>query len=465
MSSTVRYFWLYFGVLWLGAGCVEPAGPATVATTTPPAAGVPARCSGSPVQMRVKPLSPYVYQQGDGYAYFDVWLQACPVPGATRQPLDISLVVDTSGSMGGQKIGHARAAAQYLLSVLTARDRLALVSYNTDITILFPLTAVTPQNRGWMSQRIAGLHATGMTNLGGGLDIGVRQLAAAQERQAIQRTILISDGLANVGVTSPVALNGMASSARQRGVSVTTMGVGLRFNELLLQSLAEYGGGRYHYIRDAQALLPIFRQEIAGVQATVATSVELTVAGCPGCRVVEAPGYALKRVGDHTRIVVSDLAGGQRRKTLIKVRLPRDRPGQRVVDVRLAYRSAQGARRVMRRSHRVAFMVTPNRRKVLATVDRAVADRVAHVRASKTVNKAMQAYQLGDATVAGNLLRGAASRLEAQYRATGSRRALKRARRLRKAARKVTRYRAPASAPALDTLKRMRFDAAEATRH
>jgi Ca-activated chloride channel family protein len=303
-----------------------------------------------------------------------------------------------------------------------------------------------------------------MTNLGGGFDVGVQQLTGAGERQAIQRVILVSDGLANVGVTAPAALNGKAAAARQARVGVSTMGVGQRFNELLLQSLAEYGGGRYHYIKDAHALLPIFRQEIAGVQGTVATSVQITVAGCAGCQVVEAPGYALQRQGGQTHIVISDLAGGQRRKALVKVRLPRDRPGKRELAVRLAYHTARGARRAMSHREKVAFRITADRQKVRATLDKRIADRVAQVQASKDVNKAMKAYQFGNAAVAGNLLSGAAKRLERVHRATGSKRAQRRARQLRQAARKVRSRPSPASAPSRHLMKKMRYDAAESTR-
>lgn len=448
-----------------GCGLGEE-GPAPAGTTTP--ARIPAQCRGEPVQVQVKPLSPYVYQQGDGTAYFDVWVEGCPMVGAARPALDIALVIDTSGSMAGEKLARAQAAAEYLLASLGPQDRLALVSYNTSVTLMFPLTAVTPGNRGWMAGRIRRLYATDMTNLGGGLQVGVQQVLAGGERNAVQRVILISDGLANVGVVQPAALHGMAASARQRQISVTTMGVGLQFNEILLQNLAEYGGGRYHYIRDAHALVPIFQQEIVSAQAAVATSLEITVAGCQGCEVLESPGYALQKQGGVTRIVVSDLAGGERRKALVKVRLPRDRPGRQVLDVKLAYRPTRGtaAGKRQERARQVAFELTGDARRVAASVDRRVADRVTQVQVSQQVQKAMRHYEFGDTSVSGNLLSGAAGRLEAHYRATGSKRSLRRAQALRAAERRVRAGGgAPASAPAgQDMLKRMRYKAAAESR-
>lgn len=430
---------------------------------------VPAYCrKGQPVHLQARPLSPYVHRAGDGYAYFDVWVEACPAPGgARRQPLDIALVVDTSGSMGGRKITQARAAAQYLLGVLGAGDRLALVTYNTRVTLQFPLTAVTPANRGWMAQRIANMYASGMTNLGGGLDIGTRQLTAARERNAVSRVILISDGLANVGVTHPASLSAMAASARQQKASVTTMGVGLQFNELLLQNLAEYGGGRYHYISRARDLVAIFRQEIQGVQRTVATSVNLRVQSCEGCRVESVPGYAVHRQAGGARIAVSDLSGGEVMKALVKVKLPTS--GQvdtRRIGLQLSYVAVGARKRTYRRRAKVAFRMTSDLAKVRRTTDVRVAGRVARVQANRLAHRAMTQYQMGNRVVAGNLLRKAAGRLRRytrRYKVKKKKRFDFEADSLARAARKVQ---AASPAPARRHLiKKMRYKASSAYRH
>ena len=405
-------------VLTIGlAGCALYERPDGTITTRHVAKPVPAHCrKGQPVHLKAQPLSPYVYRGGDGYAYFDVWVEACPAPGRRRrQPLDIALVVDTSGSMGGRKIEQARAAARYLLSVLDANDRLSLVTYNTQVFIQFRLTAVTAANRGWMTSRINSIYPSGMTNLGGGLDIGTRQLNGARERNAVSRVILISDGLANVGVTHPSSLSAMAAWARQRRASVTTMGVGLHFNELLLQNLAEYGGGRYHYISRAQDLVSIFRQEIQGVQRIVATSINLQVEACPGCRVESVPGYAVHRQGNGARIAVSDLAGGEVMKALVKVKLPTGADlDTRRIGLRLSYAAVRPTRRLYRRGAQVAFHMTSDLARVQRTTDVRVAGRVARVQANHLAHRAMTAYQFGNTVVAGNLLRKAAGRIR-QY--------------------------------------------------
>jgi len=456
-------------ILTLGsAGCAlyeRPEG--TVPSRTAPTAA-PAHCrTGQPVRMQARPLSPYVYRGGDGYAYFDVWVEACPAPGRVRrQPLDIALVVDTSGSMGGRKIAQARAAARYLLSVLHANDRLALVTYNTRVFIQFPLTAVTSANRGWMASRINGMYATGMTNLGGGLDIGTRQLTGARERNAVSRVILISDGLANVGVTHPTSLTSLAAAARRNRASVTTMGVGLHFNELLLQSLAEYGGGRYHYISRAQDLVAIFRQEIQGAGRIVATGINLQVEACPGCRVESVPGYAVHRQGGGARIAVSDLAGGEVMKALVKVRLPTSGTvDTRRIGLRLSYSAVRPKRRAYRTAARVAFRMTSDLARVRRTTDVRVAGRVARVQANRLAHKAMTAYQFGNTVVAGNLLRKAAGRLRSytrRYKVKKKAYSFE-ADSLVRAARKVRRY-APRPAKRRHLIKKLRHKASGAYR-
>lgn len=441
----------------------------TTASARSTAKPVPAHCrTGQPVHLKARPLSPYVHRAGDGYAYFDVWVEACPAPGrARRQPLDIALVVDTSGSMGGHKIIQARAAAQYLLGVLSAGDRLALVTYNTRVFIQFPLTAVTPANRGWMSSRIANILPGGMTNLGGGLDTGTRQLTSATERNAVSRVILISDGLANVGVTHPGSLSTMAASARRQRASVTTMGVGLQFNELLLQNLAEYGGGRYHYISRARDLVAIFRQEIQGVQRTVATSVNLQVQSCEGCRVESVPGYAVHRRAGGAHIAVSDLSGGEVMKALVKVKLPTGaRVDTRQIGLRLSYVAVGAPKRTYRRRAKVAFRMTSDLAQVRRTTDVRVAGRVARVQANRLAHRAMTQYQMGNSVVAGNLLRKAAGRLRRytrRYKVKKKKRYNFEADSLARAARKVRA--APAPAQRRHLIKKMRFKASSAYRH
>jgi hypothetical protein len=207
--------------------------------------------------------------------------------------------------------------------------------------------------------------------------------------------------------------------------------------------------------------MPIFRQEIQGAQATVATNVNLRVAACDGCEVVEAPGYALKRSGRSARIVVANLAGGQRMKAMVKVRLPRAKAAKQVLGVRLSYDAVRQRKRGLRHAARVAFKVTPDRAKVVATMNKRVAGRLLHVQASQVTQTAMKHYSFGDSAVAGQLLDGAAERLERHYRSTGSKRSQRRARSLRSAAREV-RARPARSRRGQHLQKQMRYKAYDA---
>ncbi len=408
-----------FSVLLFGLGGCALYERSPSSHATQPVRHAPARCKGGPtVRMHARPLSPYVYQEGDGYAYFDVWLEACQPPGrSVRQPLDIALVVDTSGSMSGAKIVNARAAALYLLSVLGPADRLALITYDSRVYAHFPLTPVTAANRRSMAARISSIYPRGMTNLGGGLQVGAAQLSRATERNAVSRVILISDGMTNVGVVDRGTLNAMAAAARRRRVGVTTMGVGLRFYELLLQSLAEYGGGRYHYISKPRDLVAIFRREVLSAQQTVATAVNIRLDACPGCRVEAVPGYALRRAGRSATFTVSDLAGGEVTKALVKVKLPVGAvAGDRRIALRLSYATPSQRRKMRQVSSQVAFKLTRDRAKVRQTTDVVVAGRLARVQANQLAHQAMTAYQSGNAGTARKLLRRAAGRLRGYAR-------------------------------------------------
>ncbi|NOG50261.1 MAG: VWA domain-containing protein [Chloroflexi bacterium] len=191
--------------------------------------------------------------------YLMVLIKAESVVGeARRRPLNLSLVVDRSGSMAGPKIDYTRRAAQMLVQNLGASDTLSVVLYNDTVETL--LNPEKVQRKDIINQQISRITPSGATNLSGGWLQGVNFVAQNLDKAQTNRVILISDGLANRGVTEASKLVTFATQKYGEGVSTTTMGLGDDFNEELLISLANAGGGAYYYIESPEVMPTILNE-------------------------------------------------------------------------------------------------------------------------------------------------------------------------------------------------------------
>ena len=168
-----------------------------------------------------------------------------PEAGGTRPPLELALVIDRSGSMSGFKLEVTKQCARFLVRRLAPPDRLALVAYDDEVELLIPLV---PVDQGAFAGAIDRLYPRGTTNLSGGWLKGAEQLRGG-DGNASKKVMLLTDGLANVGVTGPSALVAMAEAQAKGGVGTTTIGFGQDFDEDLLTTMADAGRGNAHYAR------------------------------------------------------------------------------------------------------------------------------------------------------------------------------------------------------------------------
>ena len=189
--------------------------------------------------------------------------QAPQIPDDT--PLNVTLVLDASGSMsGGNRVAIARAAAETIRQSLSARDRIAVVHFTTGVLHAYTVEHTTPDDADVVSS-IARLNSHDSTNVQAGLNLGV-QLADAARRErpeAFNYIILMSDGVANVDVTDPFGILGSAPDAdRLNPLRLITIGVGLgNYNDYLLEQLAQHGDGWYRYLNDTEQARETFSRE------------------------------------------------------------------------------------------------------------------------------------------------------------------------------------------------------------
>lgn len=209
---------------------------------------------------------------------------------ASRPEVAVHLVMDTSGSMAGQAIEHARQAARRLVELLEPGDRFSLVQYATDGSVVVPHGTVG-RNRQNILRQIDGLIASGGTNLEAGLRLGYEQASLSRGREdAVQLVIVLSDGQPNQGVTDPWQLSEMAAGAFQGGTETTTIGVGNNYEPQVMSNLAEYGAGGYYYLPDASTIEGVLSTELDVRCQPVARGVELRIRLADGVELLEAYG-------------------------------------------------------------------------------------------------------------------------------------------------------------------------------
>ena len=188
-----------------------------------------------------------------------------------RHAVDLVVVIDRSGSMKGRKITDARRAVQRLMDTLSPQDRLALVAYSNTAESLSGLQPMTASSRRELAAAISGIQPGGGTNLGGGLAAGLDLLSNTAPGDHHRKLILISDGLANQGITDPQALGRMAAKGLAQDWVVSTVGVGSDFNEHLMTTLADHGAGNYYYLENPAAFAEVFEREYRHAAAAAAS--------------------------------------------------------------------------------------------------------------------------------------------------------------------------------------------------
>jgi len=301
-----------------GGGKTWFAGWMAPPTHTPPIGPGPVTLSGRLVQNKI-------LQGSDGRVHLALRLVASDdLDSTASEPrnVDMVIVLDRSGSMKGRKLNDARQAVLNLLSSLSADDRFALITYSDSVQYVSTLNKVTADHRQQLDLLIRRITAGGGTNLSAGLQAGINVLGSAPESANVRKVILISDGLANKGITDPTRLGRMAGVAVEKEFAVSTVGVGNDFNEQLMTTIADRGAGNYYYLENPMAFAEVFQKEFFYSKATVATNVSIFFPLNDEIALVDASGYAIEIQNGHAVFYPGDLRSGQIRKLFLTLQVP-----------------------------------------------------------------------------------------------------------------------------------------------
>lgn len=240
-------------------------------------------------------------------------------PG-NRLPLNLALVIDRSGSMEGSKLEKAKEAAIFCLRNLTGADRAAVVAYDDEVRMVAHSRTLTPETKNSLIGEIRTIHSGGSTNLSGGWLTGAQEVANYQQgSNYLGRVVLLSDGLANVGITDTGELAHHAAELRQRGVSTTTMGIGADFNEEALEQIALKGGGHFYFIEHAKQIPDFLHRELGEVLSTSARRVTLELTLPVGVEARLLNSFETDRAANGTRVRLDDMIAGEVRTLVFKL--------------------------------------------------------------------------------------------------------------------------------------------------
>jgi Ca-activated chloride channel family protein len=240
---------------------------------------------------------------------------------SSRRPLNLSLVLDRSGSMAGQPLRYAISAAQKLVEYLTPEDILSVVIYDDTPEVILPAHPV--QNPSEIKKQIGKIRAGGCTNLSGGWLMGCDLVKANQSPERLNRVLLLTDGLANVGISDDRVLINTAKEKAEQGVFTTTLGFGNYFNEDLLIGMANAGRGNFYFIQSPDDAADVFKIEMESLVSVVAQNLVVTIEPSTGLEVTEIlNNYRSQIVGNNLELFLGDVYEIEKKPLALAVAIP-----------------------------------------------------------------------------------------------------------------------------------------------
>jgi len=272
------------------------------------------------MKMRLERETALTGSMNDAYLFVEVEAPDEIVEDERKsQPLEIALVLDVSGSMAGPPIEAAKEAAARLVEGIGEKDRATLVTFDSQVKTVCELTEMTTKNRKVLVDAIRSLEAGSMTALHGGWRQAADELVRSGS-EAIRRIVLLSDGHANVGETSPTTLGHEAAKMASQGVYTTCVGIGDGYSTVQLQALAENGGGRLHDAERPHEIVEVVTAELREVVKTTADNVRLELGFPSRARVTCLSGYPANFADGAATFQLGSMMASGKREAVLRLR-------------------------------------------------------------------------------------------------------------------------------------------------
>ncbi|WP_309400731.1 vWA domain-containing protein [Cerasicoccus maritimus] len=256
-----------------------------------------------------------------------------------RPPVNLCLVLDNSGSMGGEKIRQAIQAAQEAVGRLGPRDLVSVITYNSSASTLAEAQYASSANRDKIRSALREVRSGGGTAMYAGLNRGASELRKKRDEGYINRIVLLSDGQANEGPSTIPDFRALASVFAGEDIVVSTVDLGSGFNEDVMTTLAEAGQGNTYFVENASDLPRIFGAELGDTLSIAATDIEIIIKTKDGVRIKKSLGREAEIEGDMARFRLPQVYGGHDKLALLELDAPVGADGETrdLVDVQVRY--------------------------------------------------------------------------------------------------------------------------------
>ena len=318
---------------------------------------------------------------------------------SSAPPLNLAIVIDKSGSMKGERIARAIDAGVGVVQRMRDGDTITVVDFDTASEIVVAPTRLTPSNRASVESAIRGIRLGGDTCISCGIETAAAELRSAPVfGDHVTRMIVLSDGATNHGVTDLPGLRSIAGRMRDRGCSITTIGVDVDFDEKVMAALAQESNGRHYFVASAAGLPSIFSQEFDSLVASVAQDADLAIDLAPGVEVEQVFDRTFRREnaagGDRIVIPFGVFSAKQQKTALVKLHVPTDHDGKTpVARMSLTYRDLL-AREDRHEDGSLALLVKSDGTEQ-RDIDPFVGDRVERSRTADTLTRANELFENG----------------------------------------------------------------------
>lgn len=373
---------------------------------------------GSDIKIKTELGQNYYLGEKGQKTYLRIDLEGLRRKEGPRTPINIAIVIDKSGSMSGNKIAQAKEAAIMAVERLGRDDYVSIVTYSDKVDVLMPATRVT--NHTEFRHRINSIRSNGRTALYAGTKRGIHELEEFIDENRVNRVILLSDGLANIGPSKPSDLEALGRKAAAKGISITTIGLGLGFNEDLMTKLAYASDGNHAFVKNEKDLVSIFNKEFGDVLSVVAQDIEIIIECHIGIRPIRLLGRKADINGQTIRLKLNQLYGAQSKHLIVEAELDSayDEGSRNFAKVTVDYRSMnKKSRETLSGEAKVNF--TKSRSVAEKTINKRVMSSVVEQIATERNERAVSLRDKGDIKEAKKVLKGNAAYLTKEVKKLG----------------------------------------------
>ncbi|MHA2104818.1 MAG: vWA domain-containing protein [Candidatus Hodarchaeales archaeon] len=284
-------------------------------------------------EVRMTPSTPFILEETKNklYLLFEIQVEEKSRKEERKNPFNLALVLDRSGSMHGQKIEFAKQAVKEVIANLRPDDELHLVIYDNVVNVVFEKGDLKRKEQ--LQQKVNSITDRNATFLSGGLQKGAELVQKHLSGEKSNRVFIFSDGLANVGLKSPSELTDLAKQINREGINISSFGIGDDFDEYIIQNLAEHGRGDYFFIDEADKIPNIVDEAIQGLLGLVLSNVELQFSS--------GIGVDIKKVYSYKEgVILGDVRETETRQVLVEIEVdPKVADPKKIIYFELKYRT------------------------------------------------------------------------------------------------------------------------------